>query len=57
MKERIKAIEVNLRFLLNRVEELKLNVPDYQVNALLQKLQLKIDEVSDLLSELEEMGE
>ena len=53
MKEKLKAIEVNLRILLQKVEQLKLNVPDYQITFNLQKVQLKIDELNDLITELE----
>ena len=53
MKERISAIKVNLRLLLKRVEELKIEKPDYEVNAKLGKIELKINEINDLLTEID----
>ena len=53
MKEKLKAIEVNMRFLLMRVERIKIVNPDYEVNAELQKAELKIDELNDVISKLE----
>jgi hypothetical protein len=53
MKERIIAIEVNLRKLLQRIEKLR-NIPlSYEVLAKIQKVKLKIDELSDLITEIE----
>lgn len=53
MKERIIAIEVNLRTLLQRIEKLK-DIPlSYEVLAKIQKVKLKIDELSDLITEIE----
>ena len=53
MKERIIAIEVNLRRLLERIEKLR-NIPlSYEVLNIIQKIKLKIDELSDLISEIE----
>ena len=53
MREKIKAIEVNLRFLLMRIERIKIVKPDYEVNAELSKAELKIDELNDVISKLE----
>ena len=53
MKDKITAIKVNLRLLLKRVEELKIDKPDYDVNAKLQKAELKVDELSDLITEID----
>jgi restriction endonuclease S subunit len=53
MKEKLAAIQLNLRLLLKRLEELEIPVPDYEVNAKLQKIMLKIDELSDLVTEME----
>jgi hypothetical protein len=53
MKERIAALEVNLRNLLQRVEKLR-NLPlSYERLAKLQKVKLKVDELNDIISELE----
>jgi hypothetical protein len=48
LQEKLSAIKVNLRLLLTRVEELKVEKPDYEVNA-----ELKIDELNDIISKLE----
>ncbi len=53
MRDRIIAIEVNLRKLLQRVEKLREIPLSYEVLNKIQKMKLKIDELSDLLSELE----
>lgn len=53
MKDRIIAIEVNLRRLLQRIEKLREIPLSYEVLNKIQKMKLKIDELSDLLSELE----
>ncbi|MCZ7616733.1 MAG: hypothetical protein M5T52_24990 [Ignavibacteriaceae bacterium] len=53
MKDKIIAIEVNLRRLLERNEKLR-NIPlSYEVLAKMQKVKLKIDELNDLISEIE----
>jgi len=53
MKERIIATEVNLRRLLQRVEKLR-DIPlSYEVLSKIQKIKLKIDELSDLLTQIE----
>lgn len=53
MKERIIAIEVSLRRLLQRIENLR-NIPlSYEVLAKYQKVKLKIDELDDLITEIE----
>ena len=53
MKERIIAIEVNLRRLLERMEKLR-DIPlSYEVLAKIQKIKLKVDELSDLIIEIE----
>lgn len=53
MKERIIAIEVNLRRLLQRIEKLR-DIPlSYEVLAKYQKVKLKIDELSDLITEID----
>lgn len=53
MKERIIAIEVNLRKLLNRIEMLREIPLSYEVLAKYQKMKLKIGELSDLITEIE----
>lgn len=53
MKERLAALRLNLRMLLQRVEELQIEQPDYEVNAKLGKIELKIDEINDLLNWIE----
>ena len=53
MNDKITALKVNLRTLLKRAEELIIDKPDYEVNAKLQKAELKIDELSDLLGEID----
>ena len=53
MKERITAIEVNLRNLLQRIERLRNIKLSYEVLAKTQKVKLKIDELNDLIAELE----
>ena len=55
MKERITAIEVNLRNLLQRIERLRNIKLSYEVLAKTQKVKLKIDEMGDLISEMERM--
>lgn len=53
MKDKIIAIEVNLRRLLQRIEKLR-NIPlTYEVLSKIQKVKIKIDEMNDLLNELE----
>lgn len=53
MKDRIIAIEVNLRRLLQRIEKLR-NIPlSYEVLTKIQKVKHKIDELSDLITEIE----
>ncbi|MBL1121405.1 MAG: hypothetical protein D8M26_00785 [Ignavibacteriae bacterium] len=53
MKDRIIAIEVNLRRLLQRIEKLR-NIPlSYEVLNKIQKVKLKIDELNDLITEIE----
>ena len=53
MKERIIALEVNLRNLIQRIERLR-NIPlSYEKIVKLQKAKLKIDELNDLITELE----
>jgi len=53
MKDRIIAVEVNLRRLLQRIEKLR-NIPlTYEVLTKIQKIKLKIDELSDLITEIE----
>ncbi|MDO8549793.1 MAG: hypothetical protein Q7S39_06550 [Ignavibacteria bacterium] len=53
MKERISALKVNLRLLLMRVEKLEVNMIDYNLINKIEKIRLKIDELSDCLSEVE----
>lgn len=53
MKERIIATEVNLRRLLDRIEKLRNITLTYEVLSKIQKIKLKIDELSDLISEIE----
>ena len=57
MKDKIKAIETNLRILLKRFEGLQIDKPDYGINAKLRKVELKVDEINDLLTEIEAMEE
>ena len=56
-QDTISALKVNLRLLLQRVEKLKLEKPSYELNEKLRKIQLKVDEICDLISELEGNGE
>lgn len=53
MNERLKAIEVNLRILLGRVEGWRIDGLTYEVIAKLQDIELKIDQLNDLLTELD----
>ena len=53
MREKLKAIEVNLRTLLNSVEALEISQPDYAIMAKLNQVELKVDEINDLLREVE----
>ncbi len=57
MKDRITAIKVNLRILLERIDKMKIDKPDYEINAKLQKVELKVDELSDLIAEIEAIVE
>ncbi len=57
MKDRLTAIKVNMRMLLIRVEELKIDEPDYEINAKLQKVELKVDELGELVKEIEAIEE
>lgn len=53
MKDKIVAIEVNLRKLLQRIEMLR-NIPlTYEVLAKFQKIKVKIDELSELIIDIE----
>lgn len=53
MKDKIIAIEVNLRKLAERIEKLR-NIPlTYEVLNKIQKVKLKIDELNDLITEIE----
>lgn len=53
MKDKIIATEVNLRRLLDRIENLR-NIPlSYEVLAKIQKIKLKIDELKDLITEID----
>jgi hypothetical protein len=53
MKERIIAIEVNLRKLLQRIEKLR-NIPlSYEMLAKFQKIKVKIDELNGMITEIE----
>jgi len=56
MKERISALEVNLRKLLLRVEKMRDMPLSYEKIVKLQRVKLKVDELGDLLSELERLG-
>ena len=52
-QDTISALEVNLRMLLQRIEKLR-NIPlTYEVLTKIQKVKLKIDELSDLITEIE----
>lgn len=53
MKEKLAAIKVNLRLLLKRIEELKPEQVSYELIAKLQKIELKVDELADLITEIE----
>lgn len=53
MKDRIIAIEVNLRRLLQRIEKLRNITLSYEVLNKIQKVKLKIDELNDLITEIE----
>ena len=53
MKEKLKAIEVNLRTLLQRVEKLEVGLLSYQVIEKVKKIELKVDEMGDLVTEVE----
>ena len=57
MREKLKAIEVNLRTLLNSVEALEISQPDYAIMAKLNQVELKVDEINDLLREVEGLVE
>lgn len=53
MKDKIIATEIKLRKLLQRIEKLR-DIPlTYEVLTKYQKIKLKIDELSDLISEIE----
>jgi len=53
MKERIIALEVNLRRLLHRIEKMR-DIPlSYEKLVKMQRVKLKVDELNDLISELE----
>ncbi|MGD8305923.1 MAG: hypothetical protein PVF17_04650 [Ignavibacteria bacterium] len=53
MKEKLKALEVNLRTLLKKVETLEITQPDYAIMAKLGQIELKIDELFDLIRDVE----
>ena len=58
MDDKLKAIEINLRLLLNRVEEV--NYPEgvnYEVEKKVNEIQQKIYEAADILEEIETMEE
>ena len=57
MKDRLTAIKVNLRLLLKRIEELKMDKADYKVILNIQKAELKIDELNDLIEEIKAIEE
>ncbi len=53
MKDKIIATEIKLRKLLQRIEKLR-DIPlTYEVLAKYQKIKIKIDELSDLITEIE----
>ena len=53
MKDKLTAIRVNLISLLRRIEELDIARLDYNIIALIQKIELKIDELNDLIMQIE----
>lgn len=53
MKDRIIAIEVNLRRLLDRIEKLRDIRLSYEVLAKFQKIKVKVDELDELITEIE----
>lgn len=58
MKEKLKAIEFNLRSILRRIE--LLNVPenvDYEILQVINKIGEKVFEISNLIEEIEAMEE
>ncbi len=52
-QDTITALKVNLRNLLRRVDELKINQPNYELNEKLRLMQLKVDKLADLVTEIE----
>jgi len=57
VKDKLIAIKLNLRLLLNRIEKLKIDKPDYEVNGKLQKAELKVDEINDIIEEIKALEE
>lgn len=53
MKDKIIATEIKLRRLLQRTEKLRDMPLSYEVLAKYQKVKLKIEELSDLITEIE----
>lgn len=54
MQEKLKAIEVNLRTVLRRFEQIKNpSKVEYQLIQLIEQISSKINEVSELLQEIE----
>lgn len=58
MKEKLKAIEFNIRSILRRIE--RLNAPengDYEMLQIINKINAKVYEISNLIEEIEAMEE
>lgn len=52
MKEKLSTIKANLQELLRRIEGLKIDKPDYIMMGKLVKLELKVDEATDMVNQL-----
>lgn len=58
MKEKLKVIEFNIRSILRRIE--RLNAPengDYEMLQIINKINAKVYEISNLIEEIEAMEE
>ena len=53
MNEKIKELETRVRLVLKRIEELKIETLTYENIAKFQKLELRLDEINDLITWIE----
>lgn len=58
MEEKIKAIQINMRSLLNRIEKLKLpEKTDYELTQLVKELSENVYEISGLIEKIEMLSD